>query len=134
MLSIPPDLLSRYDDALAQDGVPPHQQPHYRRWLRFYLDFCAKYDQPPLERGSVRAFLRKLEEKNQAEWMRKQAVDAVRLYFFLGVAGSQPLAEGSDGRPVPDRSPAHGDDARARLGISSRQDGSCAQAPVAPPN
>jgi site-specific recombinase XerD len=42
MLAIPPDLLSRYDASLAQNEIPEYQRPHYRRWLRFYLDFCAK--------------------------------------------------------------------------------------------
>ncbi|WP_295884520.1 site-specific integrase [uncultured Thiohalocapsa sp.] len=89
MLAIPPDLLACYDAALAQDGIPEYQRAHYRRWLRFYLDFCAKYERAPLERETVRSFLRKLLEKGQADWMRKQAVDAVRLYFFLGETGAQ---------------------------------------------
>jgi hypothetical protein len=44
MLGIPPDLLYSYDAALAQDEIPEFQRAHYRRWLRFYLDFCAKYE------------------------------------------------------------------------------------------
>lgn len=89
MLAIPPDLLSRYDSALAQDEIPEYQRAHYRRWLRFYLDFCAKYEHAALERETVRAFLRKLREKGQADWMRKQALDAVRLYFFLDEGGAE---------------------------------------------
>lgn len=81
MLPIPPDLLARYDEILSQNAIPAYQQPHYRKWLCFYLDFCAKYDHPPLDRETVRAFLPKLAEKTVAEWMRKQATDAVRLYF-----------------------------------------------------
>jgi integron integrase len=82
MLPLPPDLLSRYDDTLSQNAIPAYRHPHYRKWLRFYLDFCTKYGHPPLERESVRGFLHKLAEKDQAEWMRKQAIDAVRLYFL----------------------------------------------------
>jgi hypothetical protein len=92
MLPLPPDLLARYDETLSQSAIPAHQQPHYRKWLRFYLDFCGKYDQQPLERETVRAFLRKLREKDQPEWMRTQAVDAVRLYFLQAGALSQPVA------------------------------------------
>jgi hypothetical protein len=41
----------------------------------------------------------KLREKGQADWMRKQAVDAVRLYLFLGEAGSEhPAGRRSDAR------------------------------------
>ena len=83
VLTIPSDLQSRYDASLARNEVAEYQRPHYRRWLRFYLDFCAKYEHPARERESVRAFLRKLRDKGQAEWMREQATDAVRLFFFL---------------------------------------------------
>jgi hypothetical protein len=111
MLAIPPDLLSRFDASLAQNEIPEYQRPHYRRWLRFYLDFCAKYERPPHERESVRAFRRKLEEKGQAEWMRTQAIDAVRLYFFLGGPEDRHRSEtrndprAPDARPVPRRAP-----------------------------
>jgi integron integrase len=97
MLPIPPELLARYDESLAREALPEHQRPHYRRWLRFYLDFCAKYDHPTRERDSVRAFLRKLREKGQAEWMRKQAVDAVRVYFFLDDPDDRRLAAARGG-------------------------------------
>jgi hypothetical protein len=67
MLPLPPDLVARYDETLSHSAIPAHQQPHYRKWLRFYLDFCGKYDRPPLERETVRGFLRKLREKDQPE-------------------------------------------------------------------
>jgi hypothetical protein len=111
MLAIPPDLLSRYDASLAQNEIPEYQRPHYRRWLRFYLDFCAKYERPAHERESVRAFRRKLEQKGQAEWMRTQAIDVVRLYFFLGGPEDRHRSEtrndprAPDARPVPRRAP-----------------------------
>ena len=63
MLSIPPDLLARYDESLAREAIPEHQRPHSRRCLRFYLDFCAKYERPAQERDTVRAFVRKLGQK-----------------------------------------------------------------------
>jgi len=103
MLPLPPELSSRFDETLSQHGIPDYQQPHYRKWLlRFYLDFCAKYGQPALERTSVRAFLRKLAEKGQDDWMRKQAVDAVRLYFVQsGAVSVDRDGEGtSDGVPL----------------------------------
>jgi len=57
-------------------------------------------------RESVRTFRRKLEEKGQAEWMRTQAIDAVRLYFFLDNPGDKrPPGTRSDAR-APDPRPA----------------------------
>lgn len=63
MLHLPPELSARFDETLSRHAIPVYQQPHYRKWLRFYLDFCAKYGHAALERTSVRAFLRKLAEK-----------------------------------------------------------------------
>ncbi len=119
MLPIPPDLLARYDETLSQNAIPAHQQTHYRKWLRFYLDFCGKYEQSPLERESVRAFLHKLREKNQADWMRTQAVDAVRLYFLqAGKLNQPPVALGSD-RPAGERPSVAYDAAPRQSAISN---------------
>jgi integron integrase len=137
MLPIAPDLLLRYDETLSRNAIPAHQRPHYRKWLRFYLDFCAKYGHPPLERESVRAFLHKLAEKNQAEWMRKQATDAVRLYFVQNDAVVQKqdqLPAGTrDERTalVQPSTPREGPDARAA--ILSRASGSPSQASFSSP-
>jgi len=98
MFPLPPQLSSRFDETLSRYEVPMYQQPHYRKWLRFYLDFCAKYGYAALARTSVRAFLRKLAEKGQDDWMRKQAVDAVRLYFVQSGA----VADDRDGDGPPD--------------------------------
>ena len=104
MLPLAPDLVSRYNRTLTQASIPGQLQPHYRKWLRFYLDFCSKYDCLPLDRDSVRGFLRKLAGKGQAEWMRKQATDAVRLYFVqCGAARAGPVAASrQDPEPVED--------------------------------
>lgn len=121
MLPIPPDLLSRYDKTLSQNQVPPYQQPHYRKWLRFYLDFCDKYDQRSLDRESVRAFLRKLVEKGQPDWMRKQAVDAVRLYFQQRTGQSHPRTV-SNASPAARGQPAAApDEGAARSSVRSAE-------------
>jgi len=95
---LPPELSSWFDETSSRHEIPVYQRPHYRKRLRFYLDFCAKYGHRALERSSVRAFLRKLAEKGQDDWMRKQAVDAVRLYFVqCGEAGEHWDDRDSDG-------------------------------------
>jgi hypothetical protein len=114
MLPIPPDLLS-------QNAVPPYQQPHYLKWLRFYLDFCSKYGQRSLERESVPAFLRTLEEKGQPDWMRKPAVDAVRLFFLQSVGQCHPQARPSTGRPARGQPAAAPDEASARSSVRSAE-------------
>jgi hypothetical protein len=122
MLPIPPDLLAGYDESLSRNATPSYQQPHYRKWLRFYPDFCNKYDRPALDRSSVRAFLDELAGRNQAEWMPDQAIDAVRPYIVEteGVGQRQPPAGASDRGPAGNQPSAPLGDQRARSGLSER--------------
>lgn len=83
MLQTPPHIASRFDAALAAAGVDEHHQPHFRRWLRFYLDFCHKYGKDPANAVSLDAFEEKLKGKGQAPWMRRQACEAVALFLSL---------------------------------------------------
>ncbi len=40
MLTVPPDLALRYDAARAERAaIEPAHLAHYRKWLRYYLDF-----------------------------------------------------------------------------------------------
>ena len=32
-----------YDALLAQHQISKKPHPYYRKWLRYYLDFCRKY-------------------------------------------------------------------------------------------
>ena len=35
--------IQAFDRRLERVGVAADEQPGYRRWVHFYLDFCAKY-------------------------------------------------------------------------------------------
>jgi integron integrase len=87
MLQTPPDIAARFDAAMAAAGVDARHQPHFHRWLRFYLDFCRKYARDPAVADSLCAFEEKLTSKGQAPWMRRQAHQAVTLFWSMG-AGS----------------------------------------------
>ncbi len=81
MIQIPAQLLRQYTTFVAQQGVPPQEQQYYVKWLRFYLDFCHKYNFQQRTNKSLSAFMDKLKEKRQSEKQRKQAHHAVALYF-----------------------------------------------------
>jgi hypothetical protein len=66
---------------LEREGVAAEHRPHYRKWLRFYWDFCHKYFFAPTDRQSFPAFDEKLRTKNQSEAQRKQAYHAISLYY-----------------------------------------------------
>ena len=83
MIVIPPDLLSRFESILTKRSVPNELRNYYKKWLRYYLDFCQKYSHPISTQESLQQFIRKLREKNQTPGQQKQASDAVSFYFDL---------------------------------------------------
>jgi hypothetical protein len=54
--------------------------------LRFYWDFCHKYRHDPLHSDSLPLFLKKLQDKHQSEPQRKQAQQAISLFYEMQTA------------------------------------------------
>ena len=77
MRDILADIWARYAAVLAQRSVLPSHQGYYRKWRRYYLDFCATRDLPASWQERVRLFLTKLEEKKQTP---EQALLPVALF------------------------------------------------------
>ena len=57
-----------------------NNQAVYQKWLRYYLDFCRKYNFPQTQRGSLTHFLMKLQEKKQTKAQQDQASHSISLY------------------------------------------------------
>jgi hypothetical protein len=83
MLNIPPELLTRYVAFLEKRAVPSSHYNDYQKWLRYYLDYCAKYGSPVGGSKRLTQFLTKLREKKQTEVQIRQAGHAVTLYHDL---------------------------------------------------
>ena len=81
MKSIPPETLAHFDDILKLRYVPQSSRPEYRKWVRYFWDFQAKYPLPGERSVQVRLFSEKLRSKGQTEIRIKQAADAVSLFF-----------------------------------------------------
>jgi len=88
MLQVPHDIGDRFEAAMQSASIASDLRPHFRRWLRFYLDFCAKYGFDPANGSSFRQFNTKLQDKGQVEWKRRQAHEAIVLYIRSGVGGA----------------------------------------------
>jgi hypothetical protein len=80
MLNIPPDLLGRFVAVLEKRDVPSAQHNYYKKWLRYYLDFCDKYRLKATSSNSPTQFQAKLCEKKQTDAQIRQAAHAVSLY------------------------------------------------------
>jgi hypothetical protein len=83
MLKIPDAVLDKYVAHLGTKKVPPARFAEYKKWLRYYLDFCHKYPVPSDRAERVRMFCEKLKEKKQTEEQRERAAHAVSLYFAM---------------------------------------------------
>jgi len=84
MFAIPNSVANQYDAALRSFMIPISQFADYKKWLRYFLDFCAKY---PAElhntSGQELLFLEKLRQKKQTEEQRQQAACAIKLYVGI---------------------------------------------------
>ncbi len=83
MLNIPPETLMRFVALLEKRNVPSTQRNFYKKWLRYYLDFCAKYRLSDSSSKSLTQFLAKLREKKQTDAQIKQAAHAVSVYLDM---------------------------------------------------
>ncbi len=81
MPELPREILSLFDEALVREAIPAERHVYYRKWLCYYLDFCAQYQINGADGKKLPAFLEKLREKHQSEYYRRQAAHAVSLYF-----------------------------------------------------
>jgi integron integrase len=81
MLPIPNNILARFNEVLKQQEVHVSFHVYYRKWLRYYLDFCRKYPPPDDKSEKVRYFIEKLKSKKQTPQQCTQAAHAVSLFF-----------------------------------------------------
>ena len=88
MKQVPLDIKARFDALLAKRDIPEKSRFHYRKCLRYFLDFCHKYELKPSDRKSLPQFLRKLRDKRQNDHQRKQASHAISIYYELCPIGS----------------------------------------------
>ena len=83
MLTIPNNILTSFEAVLSKRIVAPAQRADYKKWLRYFPDFCAKYPVPAARSDLVRLFIDKLREKKQTPAQQEQAAYAVSLYFEM---------------------------------------------------
>lgn len=88
MKHIPPEINRIYEIHLFNKAIKKTEVFYYKKWLRYYLDFCFKYKHKQLDKTSLKYFLAKLKEKKQTEAQLKQAFHAISLFYELDLAGN----------------------------------------------
>jgi recombinational DNA repair protein (RecF pathway) len=85
-------LQAQLEEHLAKRLIPNGLHGVYKKWLRYYLDFCQKYRFPPKHKESLPRFIQKLQEKKQTNAQQEQARNAIKLYYdtLLGKNPSKP--------------------------------------------
>ena len=81
MLPIPENVSAQFSQVLTQRAIHKSRHSYYKKWLRYFLDFCNKYQ--PAERKSkqVHLFIEKLKSKHQTAQQCSQAAHAISLFF-----------------------------------------------------
>ncbi|MCD6293882.1 MAG: integron integrase [Deltaproteobacteria bacterium] len=108
MLSIPSALRAQFDERLRKKAIPKKTHWSYIKWLRYYLDFCRKYNLLESNMESLPPFLRKLEEKKQTEAQQQQAVDVIALYYDIIGGKHHTAALSSYPKTISDHNPEYG--------------------------
>ncbi len=83
MLTVPETVLEQYKQLLSKRGISEIHFDDYLKWLRYFLDFGAKYQLPASKTDQIYQFDVKLRTKGQSEFQRQQATHAVFLFFEL---------------------------------------------------
>ncbi len=83
MIQLPPHLLKQYRSFCADNGVSDNEFADHLKWLRYFLDFCEKYQISGDDAQRIDSFLDKLRQKGQSEARRQEASHAALLYFTM---------------------------------------------------
>ena len=83
MITIPQTILQRFELLLEQDKIPANRYNFFKKWLRYYLDFCHKYEHDPQNIDSLPLFINKLRTKKQSKQQQKKAYDSVLFYYKI---------------------------------------------------
>jgi hypothetical protein len=66
-----------------RNKTPKQNHGSFKKWLRYYLDFCEKYRLPASHQESLPEFLGNLREKTQTQTQRDQAACAVGMFYEM---------------------------------------------------
>lgn len=93
MLSETHPIFVAFDGILKIRNIPPAYCGYYKKWLRYFLDFCEKHPEINGQSEQIELFLDKLRSKQQSPQYCRQAEHAVSLFFEMPLEESPPSIE-----------------------------------------
>lgn len=91
MIPVPYPVMNDYVMILTSRGIPANQIEYYKKWLRYFYDFCSNYLDTEDKPEKVRLLLEKLRSKKQTPTQCQQAAHAISLYFEMQGMKMHPL-------------------------------------------
>ena len=83
MQEIPIEIIVLYDAQLVQKEISKKFCFYYKKWLKYYLDFCQKHNFKQSEKESLSYFIKKLKEKTQTDQQQKQAFYTISINYEI---------------------------------------------------
>jgi integron integrase len=83
MGTISQELSNKFDYQLDKNQVPSKDYSLFKKWLRYYINFCTKYGHDSKHQDSLPRFINKLREKKQTRQPQKQAYDSILMYYAV---------------------------------------------------
>lgn len=81
MLRVSTDIATLFESQLILHNISADQWRYFHKWLRYYLDFCAKYSLQANDTRHYVAFNDKLRSKGQTDEQCRQARRAMAIYY-----------------------------------------------------
>ena len=89
MKQISPKIQASYELLLFEKEIPRMDHRFYKKWLRYYLDFCVKYHFESSSKESLPHFIQKLRQKKQSNQQQRQASDAISIFYEMELSNSR---------------------------------------------
>jgi len=83
MIQIPQEIIQQFNALLKKEKIDDGDYDYYKKWLRYYLDFCHKYKHDSRAVDSLPLFINKLRDKKQSKKLQKQAFDSIIVYYKM---------------------------------------------------
>jgi hypothetical protein len=83
MIRVEVELQNRYTLVMDQEQIQRNEHRLYLKWLRYYLDFCHKYDFNRLDDNSLPPFIEKLFDLKNKMTFNKGRPLRLFTYFIL---------------------------------------------------
>jgi len=83
IIKVPQEIIQQFEIWLDKEKIPSDRYDLYKKWLRYYLDFCYKYKHNPQTSESLPKFINKLRDKKQSKQQQKQAFDSIIIYYKI---------------------------------------------------